>query len=66
VLDPIPTKGLTTADVDELTRTTRELMLRELVGLTAVARGHPVAMPVDSASNGAATKATGVEVKREI
>ena len=39
VLDPIPTKGLTAADVDELARTTREKMLDELVRLTAETQG---------------------------
>ncbi|KAH8801537.1 hypothetical protein F5884DRAFT_824607 [Xylogone sp. PMI_703] len=48
VLKPIETKGLTAADVDELTRTTRELMLQEIVSLTAKDRGHPIAMPVES------------------
>lgn len=38
-MKPIPTKGLTAADVDELTRTTREKMLDELVLLTAEAQG---------------------------
>ncbi|RSL48283.1 hypothetical protein CEP53_009594 [Fusarium sp. AF-6] len=52
VLDPIPTKGLEAADVDELTRTTRELMLDELVSLTAKVRGQPIAMP---ATNGNST-----------
>ncbi|KAI1492091.1 hypothetical protein F5X96DRAFT_423652 [Biscogniauxia mediterranea] len=45
VLDPIPTTGLTTEDVDELTRTTRELMLKEMVMLTEKARKQPIAMP---------------------
>ncbi|KYK60218.1 AtaAp protein [Drechmeria coniospora] len=42
VLDPIPTKGLTSADVDELSRTTRELMLKELIILSAEAKGQPI------------------------
>ncbi|KAK8147976.1 1-acylglycerol-3-phosphate O-acyltransferase [Beauveria asiatica] len=50
VLDPIPTKNLTSADVDELTRTTRELMLKELMTLTAKARGQPMAVPANSTS----------------
>lgn len=33
VLPPIPTKSLTAADVDELTRTTREAMLAALKSL---------------------------------
>ncbi|KAL2752837.1 hypothetical protein ACRALDRAFT_2113188 [Sodiomyces alcalophilus JCM 7366] len=45
VLDPIPTTGLTAADVDELTRTTRELMLKELVALTEKVQGRPMAVP---------------------
>jgi lysophosphatidate acyltransferase len=66
VLDPIPTKGLTVEDVDELTRTTRELMLKELVLLTAEARGGPIAMPVESPVKGGATTATGVEIKPQL
>jgi lysophosphatidate acyltransferase len=38
-MEPIPTKGLTAADVDDLARTTREKMLAELVLLTAEAQG---------------------------
>ncbi|ROT36010.1 1-acyl-sn-glycerol-3-phosphate acyltransferase beta [Sodiomyces alkalinus F11] len=45
VLDPIPTTGLTAADVDALTNTTRELMLKELVALTEKAQGRPMAVP---------------------
>lgn len=59
VLDPIPTKGLTSADVDELTRTTRELMLKELMTLTAKARGQPMAVPASSSS----AISSGVDVK---
>ena len=40
VLKPIPTAHLKAADVDELTRTTRELMLKELVALTATPAGQ--------------------------
>ncbi|CAI4217954.1 unnamed protein product [Parascedosporium putredinis] len=39
VLAPIPTKGLTSADVDKLMSETREKMLQELITLTAEARG---------------------------
>ncbi|KAK9795728.1 hypothetical protein SCARD494_04699 [Seiridium cardinale] len=60
VLDPIPTAGLTAADVDELTRTTRELMLRELVALTEKVRGSAVAVPATSGKEGV-VKASGVE-----
>ncbi|KAI0011797.1 acyltransferase-domain-containing protein [Xylariaceae sp. FL0662B] len=52
VLDPIPTAGLTAEDVDELTRSTRELMFKELVSLTEKVRNRPIAVP--------ATKGDGV------
>ncbi|KAI8721206.1 1-acyl-sn-glycerol-3-phosphate acyltransferase [Fusarium sp. LHS14.1] len=59
VLEPIPTKGLDATDVDELTRTTRDLMLNELVTLTIKARGQPIAVP---ATNGNSTgKSSGVD-----
>ncbi|KEY65917.1 hypothetical protein S7711_07947 [Stachybotrys chartarum IBT 7711] len=45
VLDPIPTKGLTTADIDDLTRSTRELMLQELISLSEKVHGRPLAVP---------------------
>jgi lysophosphatidate acyltransferase len=51
VLDPIPTTDLTPADVDELTRGTRELMLSELIALTVKARGFPVAVPATNGSS---------------
>ncbi|GAB0137193.1 hypothetical protein EsDP_00005470 [Epichloe bromicola] len=51
VLDPIPTKGLTAADVEELTRTTRDLMLKELLALTSKARGSPMAVPAAASSS---------------
>lgn len=44
-MDPIPTTGLTAADVDELTRVTRDNMLKELVSLSEKAQGRPMAMP---------------------
>jgi lysophosphatidate acyltransferase len=50
VLDPIPTTGLTIEDVDELTRSTRELMLKEVIALTKRARNEPIAVPVSSGS----------------
>ncbi|KAM0324378.1 hypothetical protein ACHAQA_008159 [Verticillium albo-atrum] len=60
VLDPIPTAGLTSADVDELTRTTQELFMRELVSLTEKAQGRKIAMPavIDTTTT---LKATGVD-----
>lgn len=62
VLDPIPTKNLTATDVDELSRSTRELMLKELTKLTAKARGTPVAMPASSEKTDTATS-SAVEAK---
>ena len=44
VLPPIPTKGLTTEDVDELAKTTRDRMLAELIKLTELARAQRVAL----------------------
>jgi len=61
ILDPISTKGLTAADVDELTRSTRELMLKELVSLTEQARGKTGAVKAQD-SNGVA-KVTGSDAK---
>lgn len=62
VLDPIPTTGLTAADVDELTRSTRELMLEELVTLTQEAREQSSAITAGKQTNGVA-KVTGAKVK---
>ncbi|KAI1505601.1 hypothetical protein F5X99DRAFT_249847 [Biscogniauxia marginata] len=45
VLDPIPTTGLKSEDVDELTRSTRDLMQREMVALTEKVQKRPIAMP---------------------
>ncbi|TVY32382.1 putative 1-acyl-sn-glycerol-3-phosphate acyltransferase [Lachnellula subtilissima] len=60
VLKPIETKHLKASDVDDLARDTRELMLREMVSLTAKARGEPVAMPAENPIDGV-VKASGVE-----
>jgi lysophosphatidate acyltransferase len=60
-LKPIETKNLTASDVDALTYDTRELMLKELVSLTAKARGEPIAMPAQS-SGEAVVKASGISV----
>ncbi|KAG7112049.1 putative acyltransferase like protein [Verticillium longisporum] len=59
ILDPMPTTGLTSADVDELTRSTQELFMRELVSLTERAQGRKIAMPavMDTTKT---LKATGV------
>ncbi|KAI1451554.1 acyltransferase-domain-containing protein [Annulohypoxylon moriforme] len=59
VLDPISTIGLKTEDVDELTRSTRELMLKEMVALTQKVRNKPIAVP---ATNGdGVVRASGAE-----
>ncbi|KAK4232115.1 putative 1-acyl-sn-glycerol-3-phosphate acyltransferase [Podospora fimiseda] len=63
VLEPISTKGLTSADVDELTRTTRELMLKEIIVLTEKARGKRFAAPrIVNQANGVA-KVTGSDMR---
>ncbi|KAK4196162.1 putative 1-acyl-sn-glycerol-3-phosphate acyltransferase [Triangularia verruculosa] len=64
VLDPIPTTGLTAADVDELTRETREVMLKEMIALTEKARGKtaPQAAPLLKKQNGV-TKASGSDMR---
>jgi hypothetical protein len=43
VLDPIPTKGLTSADVDQLTRDTREKMLDTIMKFSQDAESRSVA-----------------------
>jgi len=60
VLKPIETKHLKTSDVEDLTRDTRELMLKEIVSLTAKARSRPMAMPAQSSEDGV-IKASGAE-----
>ena len=62
MLEPIQTTGLTAADVDGLTSSTRALMLKELIDLTEKVRGQPVAMSTAQHMNGV-TKATGVAMK---
>ncbi|KAM7191745.1 hypothetical protein V8F33_008712 [Rhypophila sp. PSN 637] len=62
VLDPIPTKGLTAADVDRLTTETRDLMLKELIALTEEAQGRKIAVSDKYSGNGVA-KATGTDMK---
>ncbi|KAK0723105.1 hypothetical protein B0T26DRAFT_750416 [Lasiosphaeria miniovina] len=63
VLDPISTTGLTAADVDELTRTTRELMLKELIALTEKAQGRKFAVSVASTAANGVAKASGIDIK---
>ncbi len=60
MLKPIETKGLKTSDVEDLARDTRDLMLREMVSLTAKARGRPIAMPAQKSGDGV-VKASGAE-----
>ncbi|KAG5919804.1 hypothetical protein E4U61_000553 [Claviceps capensis] len=62
VLEPISTKGLTASDVDELTRTTRDLMLRELLALTSKAHGRPVPVPAASSNNHYAAASSSVDI----
>ncbi|KAK3990175.1 hypothetical protein QBC44DRAFT_239716 [Cladorrhinum sp. PSN332] len=63
VLEPISTKGLTSADVDDLTRNTRELMLKEIIALTEKARGKHFAAPrIINQANGVA-KVTGSDMR---
>ncbi|ESZ97820.1 hypothetical protein SBOR_1829 [Sclerotinia borealis F-4128] len=63
VLKPIETKNLTSADVEDLARDTRELMLRELIALTSRRERKPIAMPAQNADG--VVKATGVEAQVE-
>lgn len=41
-------------------------MLKELILLTAEARGSPIPTPIESAVDGRAATATGVEVKPQL
>lgn len=63
VLDPIPTTGLSPADVDELARTTRERMLKEHVRLTEMVQNRSIAMPAsaNSSNSNGVVKASGAE-----
>ncbi|KAI0393969.1 1-acylglycerol-3-phosphate O [Xylariaceae sp. FL0594] len=61
VLDPIPTTGLKTEDVDELTRSTRELMLKEIIALTQKARNEPIVVSADAGDS--VLKASGRDTK---
>lgn len=58
VLEPIPTTGMTSADVDELATKTRELMLKEIINLTYQARGQEAPIPAST------VKASGVDLKQ--
>ncbi|KAI9734086.1 MAG: 1-acylglycerol-3-phosphate O-acyltransferase [Claussenomyces sp. TS43310] len=48
VLKPIDTTRLSSADVEDLTRNTREFMLKELVSITEKSKGAAVVMPAQS------------------
>ncbi|KAI9723307.1 MAG: hypothetical protein M1812_001190 [Candelaria pacifica] len=62
VLPPIPTAHLTSADVDELTRHTRELMLAELGRLSEKARAKGISMSASEARElDGPAKSTGVQ-----
>lgn len=63
VLDPIPTAGLTTADVDELARETREVMLREMIALTEKARGKTVPLTVPAKQQNGVVKVSGTDMR---
>lgn len=63
VLDPIPTTGLTSADVDELTRTTRETMLKEIIALTEQARGQSTPSAVPLLQTNGVAKVTGSDLR---
>lgn len=53
---------MTPADVDELTRTTRELMLKEIVTLSEKAKKRTAPMSFSSDSgNGGVVKTSGAE-----
>ena len=62
-MKPIETKNLTSADVEDLARDTRELMLRELVALTSKTERKPIAMPAQNADG--VVKASGREPQVE-
>jgi lysophosphatidate acyltransferase len=60
VLKPIETKNLTAADVEDMTRDTLDLMLKEIIDLTAKQREKSVSV---SSANGKerVVKASGVQ-----
>jgi lysophosphatidate acyltransferase len=63
VLPPISTKGLTAADVDHLTQFTRDLMLKELIALTAKARMQAYGEILGYNKTNGVAKATGVDMR---
>lgn len=50
VLQPVSTAGLSVADVEQLTQSVRDRMLREMEVLTEIARRQGVAMTASQAS----------------
>lgn len=58
VLEPIPTKGLTAADVDQLCTKTRQIMLEEIINITYKTRGQEA--PIAAST----VKASGVDLKQ--
>ncbi|KND87991.1 putative 1-acyl-sn-glycerol-3-phosphate acyltransferase [Tolypocladium ophioglossoides CBS 100239] len=64
VLDPIPTTGLTSADVDDLARETRDVMLKELVALSAKARGQPIPVPASIDASSSKVTSSGIDTSR--
>ncbi|KAH0541574.1 hypothetical protein GP486_008706, partial [Trichoglossum hirsutum] len=64
VLPPIPTSHLTTEDVEDLAKNTRELMLKELIELTEKARREArVERQAPSVDVDGVVKASGADVK---
>ena len=59
MLKPIATSKFTQPDVEDLTRDTRELMLNELIAITAKSRGLPIAMQATHRDE--VLKASGVD-----
>lgn len=65
VLKPISTKGKTKEDVDDLLKEVRDVMLKELVEVTEVARREGVALNQREAANGRAAVASGNDVTKK-
>jgi len=62
VLKPIPTAHLKAADVDDLTRGTRELMLQELIALTESPAGQKATRAEDDSAYTATISAAASEI----
>ncbi|PHH79877.1 hypothetical protein CDD82_2131 [Ophiocordyceps australis] len=61
VLDPIPTDGLTSADVEDLARKTRDLMLDQLIILSAQAKGQPISTASSPSLPSTKATSTGID-----